>query len=95
MADAPLLETRSIDKSFGPIEALKDVSVCFRAGAVHALVGENGAASPPFMKILAGVHAPGRGTHSPGRVETGLAGPPTPAGRAFPSSTRSSVWPAI
>ncbi|MGI4983030.1 MAG: sugar ABC transporter ATP-binding protein [Janthinobacterium lividum] len=57
----PLLELRSIAKSFGQVEAIKDVSLSIHAGRVHTLLGENGAGKSTLMKILAGVHAPSRG----------------------------------
>jgi ribose transport system ATP-binding protein len=57
----PLLELRGIAKSFGPVEAIKDVSFSILPGRVHTLLGENGAGKSTLMKILAGVHAPTRG----------------------------------
>src|SRR5580765_4586500 len=59
---AVVLEVRSIAKSFGPVAALKDVSLSLRAGAVHTLLGENGAGKSTLMKILAGVHQPSAGS---------------------------------
>ena len=56
-----VLEVRSVSKSFGPVEALKDISLKIRAGSVHTLLGENGAGKSTLMKILAGVHPPTRG----------------------------------
>ncbi|HEY2000634.1 sugar ABC transporter ATP-binding protein [Paraburkholderia sp.] len=57
----PLLELRSIAKSFGPVEAIKDVSLKLQRGRVHTLLGENGAGKSTLMKILAGVYEPTRG----------------------------------
>ena len=51
-----------ISKRFGPVQALRNVSLTVRAGAVHALVGENGAGKSTLMKILAGVYQPDTGT---------------------------------
>ena len=42
-----LLEMRGIEKRFGGVEALKGVDFTLEAREVHALVGENGPASPP------------------------------------------------
>jgi ABC-type uncharacterized transport system ATPase subunit len=61
MSDQVVLEVRSIGMSFGPVEALKDVSLSLRAGRVHTLLGENGAGKSTLMKILAGVYRPTRG----------------------------------
>jgi len=56
------LEMQGISKSFGPIKALEDVTLCVRQGTVHALVGENGAGKSTLMKILSGVYQPDAGT---------------------------------
>jgi simple sugar transport system ATP-binding protein/ribose transport system ATP-binding protein len=57
-----LLECREIGRTFGSTVALDGVSVAFRAGSVHALVGENGAGKSTLGKIIAGVLAPDRGS---------------------------------
>ena len=49
-------------KSFGRVEALKDVSLHFPRGTFHALLGENGAGKSTFAKCLVGYHRPDRGT---------------------------------
>lgn len=56
------LRMTGISKSFGPVQALSDVSFTVRQGTVHALVGENGAGKSTLMKILAGVYRPDIGS---------------------------------
>jgi len=58
----PLLETCGLTKAFGPVEVLSDVSLAFRAGEVHAIIGENGAGKSTLMKIISGHLEPTRGS---------------------------------
>ncbi len=63
MVDAPkLIEARGISKQFGGVEVLSDIDLDLHAGEIHALIGENGAGKSTFVKILAGVHTPTRGS---------------------------------
>jgi rhamnose transport system ATP-binding protein len=64
MALAPqsyVLSARGLTKSFGGIRALKDVSLSFLPGEVHALLGENGAGKSTLIKLFAGVYHPDEG----------------------------------
>ncbi len=56
-----LLEVRNLSKSFGPIEALRDLSMVVRAGEVVALAGDNGAGKTTLIKALSGVYQPTSG----------------------------------
>lgn len=56
---APVLEMRSIVKTFPGVKALSDVSLTVAEGEVHALCGENGAGKSTLMKVLSGVHPHG------------------------------------
>jgi ABC-type sugar transport system ATPase subunit len=57
-----LLAVRHVTKSFFGTTVLDDVSVDFRPGEVHAIVGENGAGKSTLMKILGGEYRPDAGT---------------------------------
>lgn len=53
-----LLELRNIRKSFGAIEALRDVSFSVDRGEVVALLGDNGANKSTLVKMISGGLAP-------------------------------------
>ena len=60
--EAPTLEVRQVSKSFPPTRALDGVSIAFRRGEIHGLVGENGAGKSTLMRILAGLQRPDEGS---------------------------------
>jgi simple sugar transport system ATP-binding protein len=62
MADPqPLLSLRGIGKSFGHVEALRDVDLDVFPGEIVALVGDNGAGKSTLIKIVTGVYPPSAG----------------------------------
>lgn len=55
------LELRGIEKSFGGVHALKNVSFDLHPHEVHALVGENGAGKSTLIRLITGAHSPDAG----------------------------------
>ena len=90
----PLYEARHIDKSYGSVTALSDVSLALYPGEILGLVGDNGAGKSTLVKVLSGVHAPDKGElfldgaqrhwKSPHDTIKGRRGDPLPGLRARP-----------
>ena len=51
----PILEMKSITKTFPGVKALDNVSFSVAQNEIHCLVGENGAGKSTLMKVLSGV----------------------------------------
>ena len=62
MEQQNVLIAKNIVKTFGGVQALKDVSFELKPGQIHCLVGENGSGKSTFVKAIAGEHAPDSGT---------------------------------
>ena len=74
MADT-ILECRGVNKAFGAVRAVNDVSLTLRAGEVLGLVGPNGAGKTTLVDLIGGEQRPDSGTISAGGHP--LAGPPS------------------
>jgi ABC-type sugar transport system ATPase subunit len=58
---ADVLSVEHVAKSFGPVKALRDVSLRLRKGEVLGLIGDNGAGKSTLVKILSGFFRPDAG----------------------------------
>jgi len=53
---------RDLCKSYGAVEANRDVSLSVAPGEIHAVVGENGAGKSTLMRCMQGIERPDSGT---------------------------------
>jgi len=58
---APLVRLEGVSKTFGHVEANRDITLDIKAGRIKALLGENGAGKSTLMSILAGRLTPESG----------------------------------
>src|SRR5262245_10557362 len=56
-----LLEVVELSKSYGPVRAVRDLSLDVRVGEVHAICGHNGAGKSTLVKMLVGLVKPDEG----------------------------------
>jgi len=56
-----MIEAIKTEKSFGDIEAVKNISATIKEGAVFGLVGTNGAGKSTFLRMVAGILKPEKG----------------------------------
>jgi simple sugar transport system ATP-binding protein len=71
----PILALRSVNKSFGPIDVLHDITLDVKAGEVLCLLGDNGAGKSTLIKIMSGVHQPSSGVIEIDGAPVGLPSP--------------------
>jgi simple sugar transport system ATP-binding protein len=60
--ETPIYRITGISKSFGHVEALKNVDMSIFRGEIIGLVGDNGAGKSTLIKILSGIYTPNSGT---------------------------------
>lgn len=57
----PLLELRHVSRSFGGVQAVRDVSLSLKQGEIIGLIGPNGAGKSTLVNAITGVHPPQSG----------------------------------
>lgn len=57
-----MIETRELSKKFGDITALDSVTAEIKTGSVYGLIGSNGAGKSTFLRVLAGIYRPDKGS---------------------------------
>ena len=61
MSSTPLLSVTGVNKRFGGLQALADVSVEIAHGQIYGLIGPNGAGKTTFFNVITGLYAPDSG----------------------------------
>ncbi len=61
MAEVPSLQCQEIDRSFGGLKALKDISLAIAPGQIFGLVGPNGSGKTTLVNAITGFYPPQRG----------------------------------
>jgi len=55
-APGALLGARGLHKSFGGVQAVRDISLAIQAGTVFAVIGPNGAGKSTLLNLLSGIY---------------------------------------
>ena len=59
--DEPVVRLENVQKFFGPIQALKDISLAIGHNEIVGLIGDNGAGKSTLIKVMTGVQPPTSG----------------------------------
>ncbi len=58
----PVLKISNVNKSFGGLQALRDINLEIERGKVHAIIGPNGAGKSTLLNVLVGLLEPDSGS---------------------------------
>jgi branched-chain amino acid transport system ATP-binding protein len=63
MTAAPIIfRAEGLNKSFGGVRAVRDISLAVSPGTVFAIIGPNGAGKSTLLNLISGIHSPDAGT---------------------------------
>lgn len=57
----PVLSLRNVESAYGPVKAIRGVSLQVRAGEIATLLGSNGAGKTTILKTISGIIEPHKG----------------------------------
>ena len=60
--EPPMLRLQNVESAYGPIKAIRGVSLQVRRGEIAAVLGSNGAGKTTILKTISGIIDPRRGT---------------------------------
>jgi len=61
-ADSPVLKLLNVESSYGPIKAIRGVSLQVRRGEIATVLGSNGAGKTTILKTISGIIDPRKGS---------------------------------
>ena len=61
-ADTPLLSLTNVESAYGPIKAIRGISLNVRRGQIATVLGSNGAGKSTILKTISGIIDPRKGT---------------------------------
>ena len=62
ISDQPVLKLLNVESAYGPIKAIRGVSLQVRRGEVATVLGSNGAGKSTILKTISGIIDPSRGS---------------------------------
>ena len=72
---SPILELTNINKSFGHVQANKNINLKINKGTIHGIIGENGAGKSTLMSIVFGLYQANSGSIKINGKEINLRSP--------------------
>ncbi len=62
ITDQPVLKLQNVESAYGPIKAIRGVSLQVRRGEIATVLGSNGAGKTTILKTISGIIDPRKGT---------------------------------
>ena len=62
VSDTPVLQLQNVESAYGPIKAIRGVSLKVRRGEIATVLGSNGAGKTTILKTISGIIDPRKGT---------------------------------